>query len=315
MLGIDLYQRYNLVSDWAAVRASGVRDVYVKLSDGAGKAAVPGDVYVARARAAGMQVGGYHYMQPTPTPEAQADVFAAELRRLRALDLAPALDLEENSIPAVSRVDYGRRFLRHLQGTLNISRVAVYSSASWFAALHPDAWGVNGLVDWVAQYGVNDGREHAITAYLGHVDVHQYTSAGHIPGIAGLVDVDTILTDITEQAPAPTPVAPVTAEVDDMALITGDWPEGQNQRHHLICPVGSASTTVAAATFSVGSGWASMAGHIWFIGAGPNYLHDEDFTAAVDVRKAWTVPDGTDQISVQFNSENAVGWCLETKPK
>jgi GH25 family lysozyme M1 (1,4-beta-N-acetylmuramidase) len=200
MLGVDLFQQYNLVTDWHLVRAAGVRHVYVKLTDGGGLASTHGDAYTAGARAAGCAVGGYHYMQAAPSPERQADVFAAELHRLRALDIAPALDLEESSIPPAVRVDYGRRFLLRLQSTLNMSKVALYSSASWFTALKPDTWGISGLVSWVAQYGPNDGTEHPINAYTGHVDAHQYTSTGHIPGITGAVDLDNILTDITEGA-------------------------------------------------------------------------------------------------------------------
>lgn len=209
MLGIDLYQRYNLVSDWHLVAADGVRECYVKLTDGGGPAAVRGDAYVAGARAAGIQVGGYHFMEPTPTPEAQAEVFAAELRRLNALDIAPALDLEAATIPTGSRADYAKRFLTHLQSTLNISKVALYASASWDAGLAPDTWGIPGLIDWVASYGSNTGGEQAISAYHGHVDVHQYTSAGHVPGITGAVDLDDVLSDITESGSAsPTPPSP-----------------------------------------------------------------------------------------------------------
>lgn len=203
MLGIDLYQRYNLVSDWHTVYADGVRECYVKLTDGGGPAVVHGDAYVAGARAAGIKVGGYHFMEPTPSPETQAEVFAAELRRLNALDIAPALDLEAPAIPVGSRVDYAKRFLTHLQATLNMSKVVLYASASWMTTLKPDTWGISGLIDWVASYGTNSGAEQAVTAYTGHVDVHQYTSAGHLAGISGAVDLDDVLGDISESAPLP----------------------------------------------------------------------------------------------------------------
>ncbi|HEX5119861.1 MAG TPA: GH25 family lysozyme [Pseudonocardiaceae bacterium] len=317
MLGIDLYQKYNLVTDWHLVAQDGVKEVYVKLTDGGGQAAVHGDTYVAAARAAGMKVGGYHFMQPSPAPETQADVFAAELRRLHALDIAPALDLEAASIPAGQRAGYGQRFLRHLAATLNIHKVALYSSASWLADLKPATWNIPGLLTWAAQYGANDGRQHPITAYTGHVDAHQYTSAGHLPGISGDVDLDDILTDITESTPAPTP-APVR-KVDDMAVITGDWPAGTDQKHKLICPVGTASTLTAKAWFSLATGWSAGAtGHVWFIGTSgtaAHYLHDETWTLAMDARKWWALPDGTDQVSVEFTSTTPIGWAVETQPK
>jgi lysozyme len=247
--GIDLYQEYNLVTDWHRVAAAGISDVYVKLSDGGGPARIRGDAYVAGARAAGCQVGGYHYLEPSPSPETQADVFAAELRRLGALDLAPALDIEENRIPPAVRIDYGRRFLLHLQSVLNISRVAVYSSASWFTALHPDTWGIPGLVDWVAAYGVNDGREHPIVGYAGHVDAHQYTSTGHVPGIVGPVDLDTISGNVSVKA-----AIVVTANTPDddqiLATLIGSnrvvMPDGQ-PRNMMDCHYDTAQRLIALA--------------------------------------------------------------------
>ncbi len=170
-----------------------------------------GDAYVAGARSVGCQVGGYHFMQAQPAPEQQAEVFAAELRRLGALDLPPALDLEADSIPAGNRADYARRFLIHLQAVLGVPKVALYASANWFNDLKPDTWGIPGLIDWVAEYGPNNGTEHPVTDYASHVDIHQYTSTGHLPGISGDVDLDDVLTDITEpgsSTPPPPPTGP-----------------------------------------------------------------------------------------------------------
>lgn len=316
MLGIDLYQRYNLVSDWHLVYADGVRECYVKLTDGAGPAAVRGDAYVAGARAAGIRVGGYHFMESSPAPEVQADVFAAELHRLGALDIAPALDLEAPSIPVGSRADYARRFLLRLQASMNMSRVVLYASASWMATLRPDTWGIAGLLNWTAQYGANDGKEHAVTAYTGHVNVHQYTSSAHLPGITGAVDLDDVLSDITEPAPA----TPTTAKDDDMAVITGDWPAGTDEYHVLACPVGSASAVLARAWFSLVTGYDPGAtGHIWLVGTNtdgtPHYYHDQEFTLAADSRQWWELPDGADQVSVKFTSTTPVAWCLEMLPK
>lgn len=230
MLGIDLYQQYNLVTDWHLVAGAGVRDVYIKLTDGGGRAQVLGDVYVAGARGVGCQVGGYHYLQPTPSPEAQADVFAAELTRLRALDIAPALDLEEASIPAGVRVEFGRRFLLRLQANLGVSTVALYSSASWMAGLHPETWGIPGLVNWTAHYGPNDGAPHPVSLYTGHIDVHQYTSAGRIPGIAGPVDLD----DVTGDIAVTTGTTATPKRGDDDIMITA--PAGTNEHVNLIVP-------------------------------------------------------------------------------
>lgn len=319
MLGIDLYQRYNLVSDWHRVYADGVREVWVKLTDGGGPAATRGDAYVAGARAVGCKVGGYHFMEASPSPETQADVFAAELRRLNALDIAPALDLEAAAIPATVRADYAKRFLLRLQATLNIHRVALYASASWDAGLTPDKWAIPGLVDWVASYGSNSGAEQAISGYHGHVDVHQYTSVGHLAGITGSVDLDDVLSDVTE--PASGSAAPTTAKAKDMAVLTGDFPASTTDEYHVLaCPVGSVSTLVARAWFSLVTGYEpGAAGHVWFVGTNadgtPHYFSDTDFTLTMDGRKWWELPDGCDHVSIKFTSTTPVAWCLETLPK
>lgn len=230
MIGIDVYQQFNAVTSWQGVKNAGVQYVYVKLTDGAGQAIVHADAYVAGARSVGLRVGGYHYLEATPTPEQQADVFAAELRRLNALDLAPALDIEEPSIPSGSRIAYGQRFLRRLQANLGTKTpVAVYSSASWFAALHPDTWGIPNLLDWVAAYGPNDGLQHAISGYGGHVDGHQYTSVGHIAGITGSVDKDELSTNF---------LAALTATVtrsDNMADFFVKLSTGQSDGTYAAC--------------------------------------------------------------------------------
>lgn len=200
--GVDLFARYNQVSDWRAVAAAGIRDVYVKLTNGAAAASPPGDSYVAGARGVGLAVGGYHYAL-AGDPVAQARAFAGELRRLAATDIAPALDFEDSSLPLSGSA--GRSwivaFLSELHRQLpELPRLALYSSGSVLAALGAGSITVPGvqLVIWEAEYGPNDGREHPVTRYAGHVDVHQYTSTGHVPGISGWVDMDDVLTDITE---------------------------------------------------------------------------------------------------------------------
>ena len=77
-------------------------------------------------------------------------------------------------------------------------RIALYSSTSWLRAIAPDGWHLSGLIDWDAEYGPDDGREHPAT-YPGPVGIHQYTSVGHIAGVTGPVDLDDITADITEQ--------------------------------------------------------------------------------------------------------------------
>ncbi|OLR95425.1 glycoside hydrolase family 25 protein [Actinokineospora bangkokensis] len=203
MFGIDIYGRYQSVSDWSAVRGAGVRFAWIKASDGGGPAVVRADAFVGGAKSVGIAVGLYHFAQKSPTPEAQADVLVGEVRRLGAAGIPPALDLEDNSstglrwAPAEAR-DFGTRFLQRLRAH-GYSRVALYSSTSQLALWGPDSWGVPGLVVWAARYGTNNGTNQGLGGYAGRVDVHQYTSVGQIPGIAGSVDLNNALTNPTEE--------------------------------------------------------------------------------------------------------------------
>jgi len=208
--GIDIY-RYQTVNDWSAVKRAGVTFVYVKGTDGGGQAPVHADVQVGGAHAAGIPVGLYHFAQKYPSPENQADVLTNEVRRLHADGLPPALDLEDNPPAglywsATEARQFAMRFLARLRNN-GFARVCLYSNTSTLSAIGADTLGISGTEIWAANYGANDGRQHAYT-YSGHVDVHQYTSVGGVPGIVGNVDLNQSLTDFSGPVvpdPKPTP--------------------------------------------------------------------------------------------------------------
>jgi lysozyme len=195
-LGIDIYRSFQTVTDWQGVKNHGVSYVYVKLSDGGGRpAGGPGDNEVNGARSVGIPVGGYHFVQAHPGPEAQADVFLGEVRRLGATGCVPMLDLEDNpassklpNIPDGQKRGFATAFCNHVasQGF----RPGVYMNNALAKKLRPDTWGVSGLVIWIARYGARPD------AAAGRYDLHQYSSTGQVPGIkARGVDLDESYTD------------------------------------------------------------------------------------------------------------------------
>lgn len=193
-LGIDLY-RYQTVTDWSAVKRTDVSFVYVKGTDGAGQASVHADGMVAGAKSVGIPVGLYHYAELTPSAEVQADVLAAEVDRLQAAGIPPALDLEG---PWTGRSDarsFAIRFLTRLK--THFPTVTLYANTSMLAAINADTLGVPGVKIWAARYGANNGGNNGLGGYAGHVDIHQYTSTGRVNGISGAVDMNESLTDIT----------------------------------------------------------------------------------------------------------------------
>lgn len=228
VLGVDIY-RYQTVTDWRALARS-VGYAWVKLTDGNGPAVTRGDKQVNGCKSVGVPVGGYHWAQPGD-PEHQASVFTGELRRLKALDLAPALDLEDEKFSLPTARDFGVRFCRAIARAGY--RPAVYMSASWAGALRPDQWGIPNLIIWLAAYGTNDGERHSSAVarhYRGRYDVHQYTSNGRVPGISGAVDLNWSTIGVPRNG---------TNTEDDMALTDPiDWDEvtklGPNTPAHKI---------------------------------------------------------------------------------
>lgn len=187
MLVLDIY-RYQTVDDWQAVKRHGVKAVWVKLTDGRGTAQVKGDKQTKGARdIAGIPVGGYHFAQPG-NPEEQADVFTAELKRLRATDIPPALDIEAPFQPNAAARDFAIRFLNRMRHN-GFDRLAIYMNNSFASSLRPESWGIPGLVKWIARYGAKPSVPW---------DVHQYSETGRVPGITGQVDLNESRIDLTE---------------------------------------------------------------------------------------------------------------------
>ncbi|GAA1970159.1 hypothetical protein GCM10009754_49900 [Amycolatopsis minnesotensis] len=158
--------------------------VWTKVTDGGGIAtAGPADAIVNGAHSVGIPVGGYHYAQLSPTPERQAEIFVAEVRRLNATGLVPALDLEAPFGPNAGARDFGIRLCRRV-ADLGF-RPGVYLNNAFAKTTRPDQWGIPGLTIWIARYGARPDPA------AGHYDVHQYSSSGHIPGIqASAVDLN-----------------------------------------------------------------------------------------------------------------------------
>lgn len=188
---IDLYQKYNTVTNWTAL-AGAVSGAWIKVSDGTGQALVHADAYVAGCTTHHIPWGPYHFAE-VGDPRAQARVFVAESRRLGwAADehhLVPVLDMERGEIPATQRAGWSRAFMEEVHAALAGARVGIYSSTSWLASLQPDSWPYDWDITWAAEYGPNDGQRHPIVHYTGRVDGHQYTSAGSVPGVSGRADL------------------------------------------------------------------------------------------------------------------------------
>ncbi|ALG13277.1 glycoside hydrolase family 25 protein [Kibdelosporangium phytohabitans] len=200
--GIDIY-RYQTVTDWNAVRNSGVQFVWVKLSDGFGPAIVRGDRHVGGAKSVGIPVGGYHFAQKGDPPR-QAHVFLGELNRLGAFGIVPALDIENTGVSwgGQEAHDFSVAFLSELRRY--VPRAALYANTAELRAMRAAeiVAKVPGTVVWEANYGSNNGQQHALppNAWAPHRAAHQFTSAGRVPGIIENTDINESFIDLSMES-------------------------------------------------------------------------------------------------------------------
>lgn len=154
------------------------------------------------AKAAGKLVGGYHFAGGG-NPENEADFFVAAMSPLEENDVL-VLDWE---IEHPDPVGWCTRFVNRVHDRTGVwclfytngARVNAYN---WSPVL-------NNCGLWVAWYGMDpEGNLPIKRSYV----MHQYTSGGSVPGIAGRVDMDAWFGTLDQfkkygyhKPPAPTP--------------------------------------------------------------------------------------------------------------
>ena len=141
------------------------------------------------AKAAGLKVGFYHYLEAVTPDQARLEArhFASLIRDLDC-DLRPALDYEAFHNQGRDAVtDVALAFLTTLEGELG-ARPMLYADS--YAARHYFGAALGAYPLWVADWDVPapdlSGSPWSTWA------AWQYTDGGRIPGVAGRVDLDRI---------------------------------------------------------------------------------------------------------------------------
>lgn len=175
--GIDIYSRFQTVTDWKKVRAADVTWCYQKVSDGKSTRTVQTP---RLGSAAGVLQGGYHFSQ-VGSPVDQANLLVNLCESLGLIDLNPCLDMEDNpsgsaspNIPVSQKADFiiafGRQVMSRGHG------FTLYANHSDWTLFGPKVLSaLPQTFRWVARYGANPT--------VGW-DAHQYTDAGACPGIS-----------------------------------------------------------------------------------------------------------------------------------
>jgi GH25 family lysozyme M1 (1,4-beta-N-acetylmuramidase) len=193
--GIDISHWQGDI-DWPQVGDAGKKFAFMKASEGTTFVDPTYSINRARARAAGLKVGAYHFAQPGVAPgdaRAEADHFLATAD-IADGDLPPVLDLERvNGLTPIALQGWTKEYLERIHERTGV-RGAIYTSPNFWTnyLANTDWFATNGYrVLWVADWRANPGPEVPASDWAGFGwRFWQYTSDGAVPGIVGRVDLD-----------------------------------------------------------------------------------------------------------------------------
>ena len=209
VLGMDV-SRFDGRINWQRVADSGIEFAFVQASRGNGHDCTVKplrcgrdkfyDSNYRRARAAGVRVGPYHraFVGGGTIEAVRRDarheslLFVREVGGLRRGDLRPVLDVE---VPFAGLEPHALRAWIHTWLDLVRRRLGlrpmIYTNTSSWQATGDTRWFARaGHRLWVANWEVASPSVPAGNWDGRGWSVWQYTSSGHVPGVAGTVDRD-----------------------------------------------------------------------------------------------------------------------------
>ena len=182
--GIDV-SVYQGTIDWNAVKASGQKFAIARVSDG---------FYLdttfqrnwAAIKAAGLIRGAYQFFEPGAAPIDQANLVIARVGRLGAGDLPVMLDVEVTGGRSPAAItDSIHRWVDAIRAGTGKTPFIYTGAYFWDGSV--GSYDFSSLPLDVAWYGTNcPGTPNA----WGRWTMHQYSSTGRVPGIAGNVDMN-----------------------------------------------------------------------------------------------------------------------------
>jgi hypothetical protein len=177
--GVDLYTKYQTVSDWSALRRAGKTFAYFKGTDGLTTRDTAD--WPAAARSVGIACGLYGYAQPGSAVD-QYNLLLRTAYDRNAVDLSPALDLEDPFVPGNAAAQFAIAWLGR---AASIGQLPVFyandSMMSYLLATVRNS--VPGVWPWIARYGATPKNPYR---------TWQFGSTRKVPGVvASGVDENT----------------------------------------------------------------------------------------------------------------------------
>lgn len=187
--GVDV-ARYQAGVDFARMRANGIRFAFIKATEGGDHTDPEFRTHWARAAAAGLPRGAYHFYYWCRPAAEQARWFFRHVPRDAAM-LPPVLDVEWNHVSPTCRVRppaeevraQMREFLRLTRehyGKLPI----IYTTPDFFE--RNELWKINGYPFWLRSVAEPPAKVYPGQRWL----FWQYTGTGRVPGAPGAIDLN-----------------------------------------------------------------------------------------------------------------------------
>lgn len=180
--GIDISNHQPSV-DFNALKNS-VQVVIMKATEGVTYKDPLLESHYQGAKAAGFQVGFYHFMSESSSPSQQAEAFYNAIKD-KQYEILPCLDIETNNQnrSASQITDRCLEFLNKFKELSGIDCM-VYTGG-YFGRDNLDKR-IKSYKAWIAHYGVSSPMSTGFNEIVGH----QYTSSGNLHGINGNVDLN-----------------------------------------------------------------------------------------------------------------------------
>lgn len=208
--------------DFEEVAESGVDTVYIRSGLGSDYTDPYFEQNYERARAAGLNVGFYHYVTARTVSQAeyQAHFFVNTIQG-KEFQCRLAMDFEDlTTLSAAEANEIGLAFIRTVED-LSGKGTVVYSDAYNAGAVF--GGGLTAYPLWIAEYGVSEPSS-AVNwdSWAGW----QYSDMGNVAGISGPVDLD-LYTDAMfleepGSVPGPVPMPEPSASTVEYTVKSGD---------------------------------------------------------------------------------------------
>lgn len=170
--------------NWTAVKSAGISGAIIKISGGD-----QGLYYDPKAstnyyacKGAGLLVGGYHFAGHTD-PVAEANFFVAGMKPFEENDVF-VLDYDSDTPDAVAWV---QAFVNQVHSLTGVWCIVYVNGSTRNAHDWSPVAATCGF--WIAWYGKDPNADLPVN---GVYVMHQYTSTGQVPGVAGNVDEDAV---------------------------------------------------------------------------------------------------------------------------